>query len=581
MASNNIEFIKITIGTAGLIIENLEDGRDDVGHGTAVCSIIVSHCKEVSILAVKVFDSTLNVDELLIINALNYIYENIDCRIINMSLGIPTASRGLKEICRKLADKGIILIAAFDNDGAISYPAAFDSVLGVTSCNYCTRNNEFIIIEDQRVNVGAKGRLQKIAWKENSISIGVGDSYACAHISGISADLLSNKTIKNKEQLMCELKAMSGEVTNNKIDGSDICKVIVRNYCNVALFPFNKEMHALVRFSDMLPFKIMGIYDIKYSHNIGTPAEKILKLNSCSETKIRNIDHINWEEIDTLIIGHTHDLFNNIVKDNSLLHILLSQAELMDKNVFSFDQLPKSFENVPNFVAPPIYKNYKPIPFGKLYRISKPILAIFGTDSQQGKFSLQLALRKKFLSRGYRVGQLGTEPASFLFEMDECIHFGYDSDLKPTGFEFVSLVNSLLNNISNQEVDIIITGCQSSTLLTNESNLAYYPIQQINFLLGTLPDAVVLVVNPDDQEKTIDKTISFIESCVETKVIAIVVFPLGKTLSNKNLIKTHISNTSYSELKKSMQDRYGINVFILDDENEIEQLTGLIEDYFG
>lgn len=30
-----------------------------------------------------------------------------------------------------------------------------------------------------------------------------------------------------------------------------------------------------------------------------------------------------------------------------------------------------------------------------------------------------------------------------------------------------------------------------------------------------------------------------------------------------------------------MQDRYGINVFILDDENEIEQLTGLIEDYFG
>ncbi len=63
--------------------------------------------------------------------------------------------------------------------------------------------------------------------------------------------------------------------------------------------------------------------------------------------------------------------------------------------------------------------------------------------------------------------------------------------------------------------------------------------------------------------------------------VAIVVFPLGKTLSNKNLIKTHISNTSYSELKKSMQDRYGINVFILDDENEIERLTGLIEDYFG
>lgn len=234
---------------------------------------------------------------------------------------------------------------------------------------------------------------------------------------------------------------------------------------------------------------------------------------------------------------------------------------------------------MPNFFAPPIYRDYEPIPFGKLYHISKPVLAVFGTDSQQGKFSLQLALRKKLLSRGYKVGQLGTEPSSFLFEMDECIHFGYDSDLKPAGFEFVSLVNSLLNNISIQDVDIIITGFQSATLLTNEGNLAYYPVQQINFLLGTLPDAVILVVNPDEQEKTIDKTITFIESCVETKVIAIVVFPMEKNPSTKNAIKTHISEASYRNLRKSIQSRYNISVFILDD-NEINQLTELIEDYF-
>ena len=436
-------------------------------------------------------------------------------------------------------------------------------------------------MDDQRVNVGAKGGLRKIAWIGNSISVGVGDSYACAHVSGISANLISRRTVENKEQLICELRTLQSETENNKVNNSDSCKVQVANFNKVALFPFNKEMHALVRFSDMLPFAITGIYDIKYSPNIGVAAEQLLKLNSASKTTVRNINSIDWDEIDTLVIGHTRDLFNNIVKNNSLLHLLLSQAETLNKNVFSFDQLPKSFENVPNFVAPPIYENYEPIPFGKLYHISKPVLAVFGTDSQQGKFSLQLALRKKLLSRGYKVGQLGTEPASFLFEMDECLHFGYDSDLKPVGFEFVSLVNSLLNNISSQDVDIIITGCQSSTLLTNEGNLAYYPVQQINFLLGTLPDAVVLVVNPDDQEETIDKTISFIESCVETKVIAIVVFPMEKNPSNKNLIKTHISETSYNSFKRSMQSRYNINVFILDDDNEIDQLTALIEDFFG
>mgnify|MGYP003305124490 CR=1 FL=1 len=290
---------------------------------------------------------------------------------------------------------------------------------------------------------------------------------------------------------------------------------------------------------------------------------------------------INWNEFDTLIIGHTRDLFNNIIKSNSMLNLLLSQAAALNKNVFSFDQFTQPFKTVPSFISPPVFQEYAPLPFGKLYHISKPVLAVFGTSSQQGKFSLQLTLRKKLSSLGYKVGQLGTEPTSYLFGMDECAHFGYDSDLKPVGFEFVSLINSLLNNISSQDIDIIVTGCQSATLLTNEGNLAYYPIQQINFLLGTLPDAVILVVNPDDEEKTIDDTISFIESCVETKVISIVVFPMVTNPSMMNSLKTHITRTSYDNLKKTLQCRYGLNVYILDDDTEMNQLTDCIIEYFG
>ncbi len=42
LASCNIECMKITMRTEtdGLTIENLTDGRGDVGHGTAVCSIV-------------------------------------------------------------------------------------------------------------------------------------------------------------------------------------------------------------------------------------------------------------------------------------------------------------------------------------------------------------------------------------------------------------------------------------------------------------------------------------------------------------------------------------------------------------
>lgn len=53
--------------------------------------------------------------------------------------------------------------------------------------------------------------------------------------------------------------------------------------------------------------------------------------------------------------------------------------------------------------------------FGKLYLVNKPVICVAGTSSSQGKFSLQLSLREKFISAGYRIGQLGTEPTSLLF----------------------------------------------------------------------------------------------------------------------------------------------------------------------
>lgn len=49
-----------------------------------------------------------------------------------------------------------------------------------------------------------------------------------------------------------------------------------------------------------------------------------------------------------------------------------------------------------------------------LYRISTPVLAVCGTSSKQGKFTLQLELRKRFCEMGYKVGQIGTEPNSLL-----------------------------------------------------------------------------------------------------------------------------------------------------------------------
>lgn len=43
----------------------------------------------------------------------------------------------LNRIYDLLYNKGKVIVSAFGNDGHISYPAAFDSVIDVSSCDKC------------------------------------------------------------------------------------------------------------------------------------------------------------------------------------------------------------------------------------------------------------------------------------------------------------------------------------------------------------------------------------------------------------------------------------------------------------
>jgi len=234
-----------------------------------------------------------------------------------------------------------------------------------------------------------------------------------------------------------------------------------------------------------------------------------------------------------------------------------------------------------NFLIQPICINQPMFRYGKLYRQTKPVLAVFGTSSKQGKFTLQLLLREKLIEKGYSVGQLGTEPSSLLFGMDECFHFGYDSEMQLSRFSTVSFLNNALYKISQKNVDLIITGCQSESILTDEGNLFNYPIPQIEFLLGVLPDAIILVINPFNEPQTIKRTISFLESCVECKVVAIVMFPMTHNNESPFGPKVHILNSDFEHISISINQMCNLPVFLLDNDLHINALISLIEEYFS
>lgn len=82
--------------------------------------------------------------------------------------------------------------------------------------------------------------------------------------------------------------------------------------------------------------------------------------------------------------------------------------------------------------------------FGKLRKISKPVLSIMGKNSRQGKFTLQLQIRKKFLEEGYNIAQISTEPTGYLFGMDFSYPNGYNSSVFVNTYDTVNIINEKL-----------------------------------------------------------------------------------------------------------------------------------------
>ena len=217
---------------------------------------------------------------------------------------------------------------------------------------------------------------------------------------------------------------------------------------------------------------------------------------------------------------------------------------------------------------------------GKLYRISKPVIGVFGTSSSQGKFSLQLILREKFLMDGYQGGQIGSEPQSLLFGFDYVYPMGYGSSVFIKGMECVRYLNSLLKKLESN--DIILVGSQSGTVPYDYGNTAQYNLPQSLFLLGTLPDIVCLCINIFDEIDYIKRTISYIESVSNSEVIALVLFPMDIEGSWKSIYsKKHaLTQGELDAHKQRINTQLDLPVYILGQMMDMDILYHYILDFF-
>lgn len=506
--------------------------NDVLGHGTGIVSIIHSIIPECEFIIFKIFGEKLEQSEEILLIALKKILElNIEFSIIHLSVGINFYSSELDIVCNKIYEHHNIIISAFDNAGCISYPASLKCVIGVEASDKCIRRSDFIFPQNEVVSIYAKGGFHRVVSSKSKTEIRQGNSLSAAYVTGYLAK--AKLITYTNQEATCELRKISTYIDKGIVNHNNyfdekflLSEKEFRSISNIGIFPFNKETNSLIRYSKMLHFSIAGIYTSKLLGNLNTEI-------SDSEKKqkyiIKSLESAEFEKIDTMVIGHLNklEIFNQGIKDN-----ILQMCYEKNVNVFSLDSddLEKFYNKFVNkglFLRCPSIVEKVYGKKGKLYKIKTPILGVLGTSSNQGKFSLQLDLKKEFEIEGYKVGYLCTEPTGILFGADRILPFGYEGIRDIGDFKFIDLVNTLLHEVDILNKDIIITGSQSRTIAQSANHLGHMAIKQMEYLMAIQPDVVLLCVNYNDEMGYIRKTIEVIENLTDAKVIGIAIYPLG------------------------------------------------------
>ena len=544
---------------------NILDVVDNVGHGTAISYLISKdNLDDVNIFILKAFNEEGECCIEDISDALSYILKNdVMFDVINMSFGITAVEdysqiEELENICCQLTQHGSILVSAYDNDGAISYPAFFECVLGVDSSLIASKRTEYEYIYNSCINILGYGKAQTIPWENNTNTIGEGNSFACANVTNVIIHMLKEGVDKRRIREELERRAIKKQEFDLYQKPNIRPKWIKGT--NAIVLPVSKENNSLLAFEELLDFNIIDIYDFKQKGNVGKETTDLIKYKDIKRRTIKNYDDIDWKDsrFNTVIMGHMGELA--ILLKRNIICEIINKCKEEGKYLYAYDDLEK-MENVfiekedDNIFSPNIKRKYIPKGrYGKLFNINIPVLAVVGTSSSQGKFTVQLTIRKKLIENGYKVGQIGSEPSSYCFGIDYTFPVGYNSSVYTTGYENILLINSFIHEIERQGKDLCLLGTQANTIPFGYSNLKNFPLFQVEMLYGAIPDKFILVVNAHDDFDYIYRTIQYIEASVASNCIAIVIYPIIKrSLVGSVVINENIDQTArYEEIKKQL-----------------------------
>jgi subtilisin len=172
-----------------------DEGRASSPHGTTVADVILTLAPGVRLFSADVFGPLGTCDVRVVIRALRHAMDVWNCKVINLSLGIP--EQRLAQVQRRLEllrtieeayYRDVLVIAAAHNDHPLtrSYPAAFAPPLISVDKGLFADPLDFAYQLREQVEFQAHGRGYLGPFAAEPAT-----SWAAPHLSGIAARILS------------------------------------------------------------------------------------------------------------------------------------------------------------------------------------------------------------------------------------------------------------------------------------------------------------------------------------------------------------------------------------------------------
>lgn len=201
-------------------IKNKKEVSDENGHGTHVAGILASNSSSSLIMPLKVSDGK-NVKLSNVVKAVKYAADN-GAKIINLSLGLKTESKALKEAVKYAVEKDIILVAAAGNENSSEkfFPAAMPEVIAVAAVN---NQDEKVFISNfgDWVDFSGKGQDVLSLDLKGGYVYKTGTSQAAPLVSAKIADLYLKENFDFKKTMEA-LKKLSKKPSGKYADSLGI-----------------------------------------------------------------------------------------------------------------------------------------------------------------------------------------------------------------------------------------------------------------------------------------------------------------------------------------------------------------------